>query len=176
MIGHPLPLSAGARRWGRNYGRDRRHASSWLEAGWRVDELRPRQRRVAFVPAGMPRPGPKPAYGRLAMHLRSRPERDLALTLADVEAILERRLPRSAWTDRGWWRNRPRRRRPRTGLARRWLAGLRGIHAQARRARMVYQEGWQLDFLEPSRITYGPFRCRSRGRFDLSLSPAADPP
>ena len=107
LIGRPLPASAEGRGWWRNYGRTRAHARCWLEAGWRVEEPRPRERRVAFVPAEALQIGRQPVYGRLGAYLGACPEREIALTLARIETLLDRPLPRSAWIDRSWWRNRP---------------------------------------------------------------------
>jgi hypothetical protein len=59
LVGGPLPASAGGRGWWCNYGRARPHARSWLDAGWRVEEIRLRERLVAFVPAGVPRHPPR---------------------------------------------------------------------------------------------------------------------
>jgi hypothetical protein len=133
LIGRPLPPSAGGRGWWRNYGRTRAHARSWLDAGWRVEEPHPRERRVAFVPAATPRPDPRPVYGRLGSYLRARAEGEIALTLTELEALLERPLPRSARTDRSWWRNR----RIGAPQARAWLdAGWR-VSAFDRRAAVV---------------------------------------
>jgi hypothetical protein len=133
LIGRPLPPSAGGRGWWRNYGRTRAHARSWLDAGWRVEEPRPGEGRVAFVPTAAPRPRPRPVYGRLGAYLRARPEPEITLTLAEIEALLQRPLPRSARSDRSWWRNR----RIGAPQARAWLEAGWRVRAFDRRAAVV---------------------------------------
>ena len=101
----------------RNYGQERVQARSWLGAGWRVEELEVSPKRVVFVPLAAPLPIREPRYGRLADYLSARSEQFVVLRLDEVETILERPLPRSAWTDRGWWGNRS----GGAGQARAWM-------------------------------------------------------
>jgi hypothetical protein len=45
-------------------------------------------------------------YDPLVDFLRAQPPHDVTLPLIQVEALVSRRLPDTAWVNSGWWRNR----------------------------------------------------------------------
>ena len=46
-------------------------------------------------------------YAPLADHLRSSGQESVLMTFADIERVIDAKLPRSAFTHRAWWSNNP---------------------------------------------------------------------
>ena len=92
-------------------------ASEWLERNLPVPKIEPPAPPVAVVapPPGSPVPqeddvkSPKGSYSLLAAHLKAiQPTvTSLPLTFQEIERILGKELPRSAFEYRAWWANDP---------------------------------------------------------------------
>jgi hypothetical protein len=119
ILDAPLPPTAHASAFWSNYPRNP-PSRAWRRVGWRV-AWQPGNRwveAVTFVrapsasplPTRSPRPrrvqpaALPPKYGPLTDFLRGVAADQIMLTLPEIEQIIGRSLPRTAWA-RGWWMN-----------------------------------------------------------------------
>jgi CBS domain-containing protein len=90
-------------------------ASEWLERNLPVPNVVPPAQPVAIVPSppGSPVPqededeAPKGSYAALAAHLKAQRIAVISLTFQQIERILGKGLPVSAFEYRAWWANDP---------------------------------------------------------------------
>ena len=113
IIKEALPKTAYIDRpWWANTQRSN-HAKAWLSAGWKVDKVNLKKGEVLF----MKNIGTatnllsdwslKGSYSRLGSFLEKMPDdqEQLALSFEELEKIIQRKLPRTAYIDRPWWAN-----------------------------------------------------------------------
>jgi len=109
-IGCALPKTARTiRPWWANT-RQRTWATSWLDAGWKVDKVDLARERVSYVRLdGAPQVVTRLSrrYGRLQDFFKSIPsqQEQVALTLAEIGGLVGQPLPGTACRDRTWWAN-----------------------------------------------------------------------
>lgn len=110
LTGEPLPASA--HRYGAWWSNTAGHAGAWLDAGYRTSRSDVGPGEVAFVrddgrrAAGKRRGRGRPrAYEPLRDHLAAQSRDVIELTYTEIEEILERPLPDSAYVHAAFWSN-----------------------------------------------------------------------
>lgn len=113
IIREALPKTAYIDRpWWANTQRSN-HAKAWLSAGWKVDKVNLKKGEVLFMKnIGITTNllsdrSLKGSYRRLESFLEKMPDdqEQLALSFEELEKIIQRKLPRTAYIDRPWWAN-----------------------------------------------------------------------
>lgn len=110
LIGEPLPASA--RRYGAWWSNTVGHAGAWLDAGYRASRSDVAPGEVAFVRNdGSTVVGRRRGRGRLRIyeplrdHLAAQSRDVIELTCTEIEEILGRPLPDSAYVHAAFWSN-----------------------------------------------------------------------